>query len=78
MELITNFDFAELKNHPFFNGIDWAKVAERTCDPPFAPNEMQIDEEASLDWDLLQLDVDNELEAAVADRLEGNLYGNAK
>lgn len=33
-----NFDFsAELKNHPYFEGVDWEKVAEKKSTPPFEP-----------------------------------------
>ena len=30
-------DAEEIKNHPFFNDIDWAYVKDRAYEPPFKP-----------------------------------------
>lgn len=44
-----SYCFLELKNHPFFDGIDWQKVAERQNDPPFEATELEIKAETPLD-----------------------------
>jgi serine/threonine protein kinase len=31
-------DFAAIKSHNFFEGLDWAKLAERTVEPPLVPD----------------------------------------
>jgi len=31
-------DASGLKKHPFFEGIDWSKIQDRTQEPPFKPN----------------------------------------
>lgn len=62
-----------MKSHPFFNGIDWAKVAERKSESPFEPNEFQIDNEESLNIrEKHKMHLDDELDAAIAEELQGN------
>lgn len=64
-------DFAELKSHPFFNGIDWAKVAER-IDPPFAPSKIEINDADRMDIRTVRkMNVNNELDVAIAEELRG-------
>lgn len=40
--------FVELKNHAFFNGIDWQLVADRRGAPAFELKELQINFENEL------------------------------
>lgn len=46
----------ELKSHPYFDGIDWDKIAQRNSEPPFEPTEM----ETKINYDdiLVPLDLD--------------------
>lgn len=39
----------DLKNHPYFDGVDWQQVAERKSDPPFEPNDIQEDQGSEQD-----------------------------
>lgn len=40
--------FEGLKNHPYFNGIDWDEEMEGT-DPVFEPTEIEINEDNTID-----------------------------
>lgn len=52
---------SELKDHPFFEGIDWAKVANRQCNAPYEPNEIEINQLAPLNLtELFKSDVDDD------------------
>lgn len=42
--------FAELKNHPYFNGVDWKMVAKRRSDPPYKPAKRRINLESPFDY----------------------------
>lgn len=71
-----------LKNHPFFDGIDWRKVNDRGYEPPFEPVETKIN------WangkhitEVLDIDNDDEIDATLIDRFRsefkhGTLEGN--
>lgn len=38
-----------MKNLPYFDGIDWEKVAERKNDPPFEPIQFELNVSSPLD-----------------------------
>lgn len=42
-------NFSELKNHAYFDGIDWQKVTERKNDAPFEPTDLKINVKKPLD-----------------------------
>jgi len=48
----------DVKNHPFFNGIDWEKMERREYDPPIKPNLNQAN--CTADADLMDQLVDDE------------------
>lgn len=62
--------FIELKNHQFFKGIDWKKVAKRELKPPFEPNEVEIIQKYSIDLSpLLRIAIDDEFQATINERI---------
>lgn len=66
--------FLELKGHPFFSGIDWEKVAERTSDPPFEPMGADINMGDPFDSDTLyESKIDEDTEAALAEEFRREL-----
>lgn len=66
------FSFKELKNHHYFDGIEWENVANRECEPPFAPPAIQLNEENQRDLDeVLGYGVDHELSEAVVEKFRG-------
>lgn len=38
----SNYGFFEVKQHPFFQGIDWKKFSEKKIKPPFIPSVREI------------------------------------
>ena len=42
----NGFDYAALKSHPFFKGIDWTALLEGTIEPPYKP-ELENPEDVS-------------------------------
>lgn len=61
--------FLELKSHPFFDGIDWEKVAERKTEPPFEPTEVNKNLGDPLDSKtLFETEIDEESEAALVEK----------
>lgn len=66
--------FSELKNHPYFHGIDWEQVADRKCDAPFEPIEILLDQNDHLDlFELMEIDVNYKLDAITAKRIHSEL-----
>lgn len=60
----------ELKNLPYFNGIDWDAIYGRKCQPPFEPTEFEFDERNPIDLVArLNIDVNEKLDEAVLKRL---------
>lgn len=59
----------EVKNHAFFNGIDWEKVAERENDPPYAPTDLHVTQHTTLDLMAeLNIDLDDEIDEYLIQR----------
>lgn len=64
--------FVEIKNHPYFEGIDWESVAERKSKPLFDPIEIQINENDLVDLTTkLNIDVNEEIDGFILERLRG-------
>lgn len=62
----------ELKQHPYFEGIDWEKVANRESDPPFEPVEFEVYGEPLNKTDLFNTTLDA-TGIALAEQYDGNL-----
>jgi 3-phosphoinositide dependent protein kinase-1 len=54
-ERIGASGLAELRAHPFFEGVDWARGARAAPAPALVPVRVQSDEEVALDWELSSL-----------------------
>lgn len=68
MEIL--FLFAEVKNHPYFNGIDWDKVAEGKGQRPYEAHPIEVDYNKTMDLsEELEMDANDELDASVLERL---------
>lgn len=67
--------FVELKNHPYFSGMDWDKVAARKSTPPFQAYEIQVNEKNPQNIvELLKIDVnDDELDENLTERFRSKL-----
>lgn len=64
-----------MKNHPFFEGIDWQMVKGENNEPPFAPIEANIDLGDPLDANtLFESDISEETEAELAEEFRGNYF----
>lgn len=64
------YSFAEVKNHPYFNGIDWNKVADGTIQRPYEAHSIEIDYDKPLDLvKELEMDANDTLDASVLKRL---------
>jgi len=50
-------DAAELKEHPFFNGIDWNLLANKKITPPFKPNVESDESTANFDPEFTSADL---------------------
>lgn len=59
-----------MKQHPWFDGIDWQKVADRTCDPPFKPvAESKVNFEKPLDLVVhLEIDCNEDLDEGLVNK----------
>lgn len=65
-----------MKNHPFFDGIDWKKVADRKMEPPFQPHPIKINENFSYDLTpLLNIPIDDEFRATVGEQFHCKFDG---
>lgn len=65
---------SELKNQPYFVGIDWEEVAEGMSSPPFNPDEIQINlENPSNIAALLETAIDDEHEPIRAEHFPSKL-----
>lgn len=63
-----------MKNHPYFDGIDWDMVIRGVSDPPFEPAELESNEK--LDYDNFKNDfigLNDELDAITVEQLRGEL-----
>lgn len=63
----------ELKQHPYFDGINWADVAERRCRPPCEPTEFSLEADDKLDIEQLKIGIAQKIDAHVAERLRRKL-----
>lgn len=64
----------ELKNLQYFGGIDWDRVAEGKSDPPFHPNDIQINLKNPINLaELLETAIDDEHEPIRAEHLRSKL-----
>lgn len=64
----------EIKNHPYFHGVDWDGVAARESEPPYEPSEYQFNLEHPIDLATkLEIDADNELDPSVAEQFQSRL-----
>ena len=43
----------ELKDHPFFKGIDWDKLIRKEMRPPYVPNVLEATDVSLVDPDFL-------------------------
>ena len=43
----------EIKNHPFFNGMDWEKLFNKEVQPPFVPDVSTEDDVSKIDPEFL-------------------------
>lgn len=65
---------AELKNHPYFHGINWDRVAERTFHAPFESNVFEIDHGIPMDpASLFNITLDGGVKETTRDRLNCEL-----
>lgn len=65
------FDFLDLKNHPYFDGIDWEKVAARESEPPYEPSEFHYNLGDPVDLETeLKMQTSQELEPSVAEKFK--------
>lgn len=63
-----------MKNHRYFDGIEWERVANRECEPPFDPPTIQSYEENPRDInEALGYGLDQELDEARVEKLHGEL-----
>lgn len=64
-----------MKSHPYFNGVDWGKVAERTFKSPFEPSKIEMTLNNSTDL-IKELKIDgSDIDAALAERFFSEFYG---
>lgn len=65
----------ELKKQPFFQGVDWHKVADRTSEPPYERTHVQLNQQQPTDVRaLFKINEDDELDAIIAEKLRGKLF----
>ncbi|KAH7102711.1 Pkinase-domain-containing protein [Auriculariales sp. MPI-PUGE-AT-0066] len=62
LRLGANRDAEELKEHPFFSGIDWQALALKQITPPFKPNVESDESTANFDAEFTQSDVREHLD----------------
>lgn len=62
---------SELKNLPYFHGIDWQLVAEGKSDPPFDPSttELELDNPQNK-TELFNNEMDDTLAAIIAEKFQ--------
>lgn len=71
LNLKLNCLFLDLKDHPYFNGIDWEMVAARQSEPPYEPNEFHFELGDSVDLEAeLEIQPTEELEPSVAEKFK--------
>lgn len=64
----------DLKKHPYFNGIDWNQVAEKTCKPPFKPKRIEYDDEERIDLvERLNINANEKIDETILERLRSKL-----
>lgn len=66
--------FLELKNHSFFDGIDWASVAQSKSIPTYQPNVLEIDYDNPIDLALaLEISDDDDIDADLVERFQSKM-----
>lgn len=44
----------EIKQHPFFRGVDWEALEQKNVEPPYVPNVQSPEDIANIDDEFLQ------------------------
>lgn len=66
-----NVLLADVKNHPYFHGVDWEKVDARESEPPFEAKEIQSELGDPFDVRAhLKIFKADELEPSVAEKFQ--------
>lgn len=71
--------FLELKNQPYFDGINWEQTTQRQNDPPFEASEITLNDEHPLNVESLFGDrADDKLDESILEKFSSKwkLYKN--